>query len=224
MIMCSQNLVLIILFVFKILNKNSILTSIKGSSSVANLRNSNSSKLSCMSSLPARMRLIKSKMKELECSQDFSHNKSMGIFPDAKGQLAPQSLIWPNFELVRDVMDVLVTCKYEEDLIKNEGARVVTTLYSNFSDAQGQITLVLVSVSGRNLNSSKLSSMSSLPARMRMFDSKMKELACSQDFSHYKSMGIFPDAQGQLTLQSLVRSGRILSRRRCYGCSRYLQV
>ena len=35
--------------------------------------------------------------------------------------------IWPNFELVRDVMDVLVTCKYEEDLIKNEGARVDTT-------------------------------------------------------------------------------------------------
>ena len=63
-------------------------------------------------------------------------------------------------------MDVLVTCKYEEDLIKNEGARVVTTLYSNFSDAQGQITLVLVS--GRNLNSFQLSCMSSLPARMRM--------------------------------------------------------
>ena len=106
-------------------------------------------------------------------------------------------------------MNVLVTCKYEEDPIKNEGARVVTTLYSNFSDAQGQITLVLVSVSGRNLNSSKLSCMSLLPARMRMIDSKMKELECSQDFSHYKSMGIFPDAQGQLTPQSLVRSGKI---------------
>ena len=38
-------------------------------------------------------------------------------------------------------MDVLVACKYEEDPIKNEGARVDTTLYSNFSDAQGQITL-----------------------------------------------------------------------------------
>ena len=37
----------------------------------------------------------------------------------------------------------------------------------------------------------------------------MKELECSQDFSHYKSMGIFPDAQGQLTPQSLVRSGQI---------------
>ena len=106
-------------------------------------------------------------------------------------------------------MDVPFTCKYEEDQIKNEGARVVTTLNSNFSDAQGQITLVLVSVYGRNLNSSKLSCMSSLPARMRMIDSKMKELECSQDFSHYKSMGIFPDAQGQLTPQSLVRSGRI---------------
>ena len=35
--------------------------------------------------------------------------------------------IWPNLELVRDVMNVLVTCKYEEDPIKNEGARVDTT-------------------------------------------------------------------------------------------------
>ena len=99
------------------------------------------------------------------------------------------------------------TCKYEEDPIKNEGTTAVTTLYSNFSDAQGQITLVLVSVSGRNLNSSKLSCMSLLLARMRMIDSKMKELECSQDFSHYKSMGIFPGAQRQLTGQSLVQSG-----------------
>ena len=122
-----------------------------------------------MSSLPARMRLIKSKMQELECSQDFSHYKSMGIFPDAKGQLLGP--IWPNFELVRDVMDVLIICKYEEDPIKNRGARVFTTLYINFSDAQGQITLESAVVSGRNSNSSKLSCMSSLPARMRMIES-----------------------------------------------------
>ena len=31
--------------------------------------------------------------------------------------------ILPNFELVRDIMDVLITCKYEEDPIKNEDAR-----------------------------------------------------------------------------------------------------
>ena len=49
--------------------------------------------------------------------------------------------------------------------------------------------------------------MSSLSARIRMIESKMKELECSQDFSHYKSMGIFQDAQGQITPQSLVESG-----------------
>ena len=53
---------------------------------------------------------------------------------------------------------------------------MLTTLNINFSDAQGQITLELVVVSGRNVNSSKLLCMSSLPARMRTIDLKMKEL------------------------------------------------
>ena len=59
-----------------------------------------------------------------------------------------------------------------------------------------------------------------LPASMKKIRSKMKELECSQDFSHYKSMGIFPDAQGQLTQQSLVRSGQIsnLSEMLCMFC------
>ena len=122
--------------------------------------------------------------------------------------------IWSNFELGRDFMVVLLTCKNEDDPIKNRGARVFTTLYINFSDAQGQITLELVAVSGRNLNSSKLSCMSLLPTRMRMINSKMKELECSQDFSHYKSMGIFPDTQGQLTPQSLDRSSEFRTRLR----------
>ena len=39
-------------------------------------------------------------------------------------------------------MVVLLTCKNEEDPIKNRGARVFTTLYINFSDTQGQITEV----------------------------------------------------------------------------------
>ena len=83
-----------------------------------------------------------------------------------------------------------------------------TAWYINFSDVQGQITGV-GGVSGPKLNSSKLSCMSSLPARMKKIKLKMKVLDCSQDFSHYKSMGILPDAQGQLTLQSTVRSGQI---------------
>ena len=37
-------------------------------------------------------------------------------------------------------MGLLVACKNEEDPVKNEGPRVVTTLFINFSDAQGQLT------------------------------------------------------------------------------------
>ena len=106
-------------------------------------------------------------------------------------------------------MVVLVICKNEEHTIKIKGARVFATLNINFSDPQGQITLESVVVFGRNLNSFKLSCMSSLPARMKMIQSKMKDIEWSQHFSYYKSMGIFPDAQGQLTPQSLVRYSRI---------------
>ena len=102
-----------------------------------------------MSLLPARMKKIQFKIKALECSQDFSHYKSMGIFPDAQGQLTVvHGRTWSNFELVQDFMVVLITCKNEEDPIKNEGARVFTTLYNKFLDTQGQITLGLVVVSG----------------------------------------------------------------------------
>ena len=157
------------------------------------------------------MKKIQLKMKALECSKDFSLYKSMGIFLDAQGQLTLQSTVRSGKILnwVETLWLSSLSAKMKKIRSKNRGARVFTTLYINFSDAQGQITLELVAVSGRNLNSSKLSCMSSLPDRMRMIDSEMKELECSKDFSHYKSMGIFPDAQGQLTPQSLVNSGRI---------------
>ena len=95
-----------------------------------------------------------------------------------------------------------------------------TTLYINFSGAQGQITPALVVVSGRNLNSSKLSCMFSLPARMKMIQSKNKGARVVTTFlPHNESMEIFPDAQGQLTLHSLVRSGEFQTPSRCNGCS-----
>ena len=53
-------------------------------------------------------------------------------------------------------MGFLVACKNEEDQIKNEGARVVTTLFINFSDTQGQLTPKSVMESCRNSFSSKL--------------------------------------------------------------------
>ena len=53
-------------------------------------------------------------------------------------------------------MGFLVACKNEEDPIKNEGARVVTTLFINFSEAQGELTQKSVMESCPNSNSSKL--------------------------------------------------------------------
>ena len=103
-------------------------------------------------------------------------------------------------------MGFLVASKNEDDPIKNEGARVVTTLFINFSDAQGQLNPKSVMESCRNSNSSELLWLFLLSARMKEIHPKMKVLLWSQHFSHYKSMGIFPDAQGQLTHKSLVGS------------------
>ena len=61
----------------------------------------------------------------------------------------------------------------------------------------------------QNSNSSKLLWLVLLPSRMKKIHPKMKVLEWLQHFSHYKSMGNFPDAQGQLTHQSLVRSCQI---------------
>ena len=109
-------------------------------------------------------------------------------------------------------MDLLVACKNEEDPIKNEGASVVTTLFSTFSDIQGQLTPNSVMESCRNSKSSELLWLVLLSARMKKIYPKMKVLEWSQHFSHYKSMGIFPDAQGQLTHKSLVQSCQISNR------------
>ena len=62
----------------------------------------------------------------------FSHNKSMGIF--LRRSRAANSVvsgpIWPKFELVRDFMHVLVTCKYIEDRIKSNREKVETPFSS----------------------------------------------------------------------------------------------
>ena len=101
-------------------------------------------------------------------------------------------------------MVVLITCKNEEDPIKNEGARVAIR-YVDFSGAQGQITLKSVVGFGRNSNAFKFLCMCLLSARMKKIQSKINSLEWPQHFSHYKSMGIFQFVQGQLTPQPLVQ-------------------
>ena len=65
--------------------------------------------------------------------------------------------------------------------------------------------------------------MSSLPARMKMIKSKVKELEWSQYFSHYKYRGIFQDAQGQRLRSPLFDLAEFQTRLRCWGCPHYLQ-
>ena len=136
-------------------------------------RNSNSSKLSCMFSLPARMKKIQLKMKVLECSQDFFHYKSIGIFPDAQGQLTLQSMVGSgqSWNSSQTLWLSSLPAKMKKIRSKMKALECNTTRFINFSDAQGQIILELVVVSGPNSNSSKLSCIFSLPARMKMIES-----------------------------------------------------
>ena len=64
--------------------------------------------------------------------------------------------IWPNFEPIREFIGGLVACNNEEDPIKDEGARVVTKLFIDFIDVQGQVTPKSEKESCRHFNSSKL--------------------------------------------------------------------
>ena len=129
-------------------------------------RNSILSKILCLSSLPANWKKIKSKLKVLvwrHCfPQNFRHSRVSSS--EVNGP------IWPEIELIRDFMPVLITSKFEEDLIKNERDCLETP------------------------------------------------------FSDYKSMGNFLDAQGHLTPNGVVQSGRNYTRPRFYACPCYLQV
>ena len=83
---------------------------------------------------------------------------------------------------------------------------MVTVLFIDFSDAQGQLTPKSVMESCRNSNPSKLLCLTLLPERMKKIHSNLKALERSQHFSHHTSFGIFSDPQGQLTHKSLIKS------------------
>ena len=59
----------------------------------------------------------------------FSQYKSMGKYfrCSRAANSVVKGPIWPKFELVRDFMHVLVTCKYKKDRIKNNREKVETS-------------------------------------------------------------------------------------------------
>ena len=102
-------------------------------------------------------------------------------------------------------MHVLITCKFEKDRINSNGEKVVTSIFRR-SRAANSI------VSGGIWPKFKV-----IQAFMHVLITckyekdpiKTAEKMWWRSFPHYKSMGIFSDAQGQLTLLSVVGSGRI---------------
>ena len=101
-------------------------------------------------------------------------------------------------------MHAIITCKYEKDRIKNSQEKVATPF---FPLEPYLLPWKPVVGFGQISNSSKLTCMSLFPASMKWIRSRTAQKKWQHRFSHYKSMGIFSDAQGQLTPQSVVGSG-----------------
>ena len=119
-------------------------------------------------------------------------------------------IVWLKFELLLDIMPVLYTYELKMDQTNSNREKSNNI---DFVDAHGQLHVTLWSLVGygRLSCSSKPLCMPSLPASMKRILSKTAKKKRQHCFSHYKSTGIFSDTQGQLTLESVVRSGRIMN-------------
>ena len=77
------------------------------------------------------MKRIRSRTAEKKVETSFSHYKPMGIF--FKHLRAANSAVGgpirPIFELVRALMHIIITCKYEKDQMKNSREKVETPLF-----------------------------------------------------------------------------------------------
>ena len=78
-----------------------------------------------------------------------------------------QCRIWLKFELIQNVIVILVTSENEEDPIKIEGARVATIQNIDFSNTKGKLTPQSEVGSGRNSNSSEMLWMSLVLPRIK---------------------------------------------------------
>ena len=140
-----------------------------------------------MSSLPASMKRERMKNGREKVKTPFFPVITLSVTMETSGW------IWPNFKLIQALMYVIITCKYEKDLIKNSREKVETSFFHYkpigiFSDVQGQLTPQSVVQSSRNSNSSELSCMSSLPASMKRIRLKTAEKKWRHSFSHHNPL------------------------------------
>ena len=89
-------------------------------------RISNSTKLSCMLSLPANMKRIRLRTSEKKWRHHFP---IISLWVSRAANSAVGGPIKPKFELVRTLMHVIIVCKYEKDQMKNSREKVETPFF-----------------------------------------------------------------------------------------------
>ena len=103
--------------------------------------------------------------------------------------------IWPKFELVRNIMHVLVTYKFKMDLINSDREKVATFIFRRSMAANSVVS------SGIWPKFELIQALIYVLVTCKYETDRIKNSRENVEtpFSHYKSMGIFSDAQGQLT-------------------------
>ena len=114
--------------------------------------------------------------------------------------------VWLKFKLLLDIMHVLYTYEFKMDQINSNQEKVATSIFRRSRAAnsvvRGQIW--------PNLKFVQALIYVIITCKYEKDLIKTAEKKWQHRFSHYRSMGIFfSDAQWQLTLQSVIGSGRI---------------
>ena len=101
---------------------------------IQSVLNLNSSKTLCLSWLPASLMKIQSKMNVLAWRHHFPIISLWEIFRHSRALNSVESgLNWPKLELLWDFMPVLITCKFEKDLIKNNREMLLETSFLHYN-------------------------------------------------------------------------------------------
>ena len=158
-------------------------------------RNSNPSKILCLSFLPVRLMKIEFIVTGEKWRHHFLHYKSMGKFQCSRANNSKvNNPIWPKFKFIRAFMPVLVTRKFDKDPIKGDWEKLETSF---FSPLKGHITPKWLVRYDRNSNSSEILCLSLLPVSLMKTEFIVTEKRWRHHFPPFKVNG---NAQGRITL------------------------
>ena len=137
------------------------------------------------------------------------------IFHTPKGSLL-RNLWWDLAKLIQAFMHVLISSR-----MKNEGARVATRLYVNFSDIQGQITPVKCAIWQKFKLNPASKYVLTLPAQNEEDSIKNEGASVAKPCLPLLVYGYFFKPSRAANSQFVVRSGRNSNLSRVYGCPSY---